>query len=260
MKIAITGKGGVGKTTLAAGLIKYFVAKGRRVFAIDADPDTNLALTLSFPNPSRITPLVEMKKLIKERTGAKPGDLSSFFKLNPKVDDIPDRYFIEHNGIKLAVMGTVRGGGMGCTCPENAFLKTLLSHLLLEREEVVVLDMEAGIEHLGRGTATSVDELIVVVEPGRRSIETAYRIKDLSTQINISSLSLVGNKIRGEKDKKYLSSSMPDFDFLGFLSFDQAILEADIEGLSLWERGKKFKEEIEFIAQNLKEKHYGEGG
>jgi CO dehydrogenase maturation factor len=259
MKIAITGKGGAGKTTLTAGIIKYFVAKSRRVFAIDADPDANLALTLSFPNPSEITPLVEMKKLIEERTGAKPGDISSYFKLNPKVDDIPDKYFVEHDGIKLAIMGTVRGGGMGCTCPENAFLKALLSHLLLEREEVVILDMEAGIEHLGRGTARAVDELIVVVEPGKRSVETAYRIKDLSTQINIPSLSLVGNKIRKEEDKRYLLSTMPDFDFLGFLSFDEAIIEADIKGFSLWEKGEKFKREIETIAQNLKEKHYGDG-
>ena len=258
MKIAVTGKGGVGKTTLVAGLVKYFAVKGRSVFAIDADPDTNLALTLSFPNPSNITPLIEMEKLIEERTGAKPGSLSPFFKLNPKVDDIPDRYFVEHDGIKLAVMGTVRGGGMGCTCPENAFLKALLSHLLVEREEVVILDMEAGIEHLGRGTARAVNELIVVVEPGKKSIETAFRIKKLSSQIGVMNISVVGNKIRGKKDKNYLLSNMTDFDFLGFISFDEDIIEADINGFSLWERGKQFKQEIEVIVKNLtKERDYG---
>jgi len=258
MKVAVTGKGGVGKTTLAAGLIKYFAVRGRSVFAIDADPDTNLAFTLSFPNPSRIIPLIQMKELIQERTGAKPGDISSYFKLNPKVDDIPDKYFVEHDGIKLAVMGTVRGGGMGCTCPENAFLKALLSHLLVEREEVVILDMEAGIEHLGRGTAKAVDELIVVVEPGKKSIETAYRIRNLASQIKISNISVVGNKIRRTRDREYLLSNMPGFNFLGFLSFNEAIIQADINSFSLWEKGKQFREEIGAIAKTLtQERDYG---
>lgn len=258
MKIAVTGKGGVGKTTLAAGLIKYFNARGRSVFAIDADPDANLAFTLSFPNPASITPLIEMKKLIEERTGAKPGSRAPFFKINPRVDDIPDNYFSTHEGIKLAVMGTVRGGGMGCTCPENAFLKSLLSHLLVERDEVVILDMEAGIEHLGRGTARTVDQLIVVVEPGKRSMETASRIRELASQIGVKSISVVGNKIRSEKDKNYLLSHMSDFNFLGFISFDEVIIEADANGFSPWEKGEKFKEEIEVIAKNfMQEKNYG---
>jgi CO dehydrogenase maturation factor len=258
MKIAITGKGGVGKTTLAAGLIKYFASRGSSVFAIDADPDANLALTLSFPNPSSITPLIQMEKLIEERTGAKPGSISPYFKLNPKVDDIPDRYFAEHDGIKLADMGTVRGGGLGCTCPENAFLKALLSHLLVEREEVVILDMEAGIEHLGRGTARAVDELIVVVEPGKKSIETAFRIRKLASQIKISNISVIGNKVRTESNKNYLLSNMAGFKFLGFVSFDEAIIEADINGFSLWEKREHFREEIKTIAKNLtQEKDYG---
>jgi len=251
MKIAVTGKGGVGKTTLAAGLIKHFAGEGKQVFAIDADPDTNLAFTLAFPEPSKITPLIEMKKLIEERTGAKPGTRAPFFKMNPRVDDIPDKYFLEHDGIKLAVMGTVRGGGLGCTCPENAFLKALLSHLLLERDEVVILDMEAGIEHLGRGTARAVDELIIVVEPGRRSIETAFRIRDLASQIKVKHVSVVGNKIRDKKDKNHLLSNMPDFNFLGFLSFNKESIEADINGFSVWEKGKHFRIEVESIAKKL---------
>jgi len=251
MRIAVTGKGGVGKTTIAAGFIKYFAKSSRSVFAIDADPDANLALTLSFPNPSSITPLIKMKKLIQERTGAKPGDISSYFKLNPRVDDIPDKYFVKHDGIKLAVMGTVRGGGMGCTCPENAFLRALLSHLLLERREVVILDMEAGIEHLGRGTARAVNELVVVVEPGKKSIETAFRIRDLASQIGVRNISVVGNKIRGTRDRDYLLANIPDFNFIGFVSFDEVILEADINDFSLWEKGKQFREEIETIAKKL---------
>lgn len=258
MKIAVTGKGGAGKTTFVAGLAKCFTVRGRPVYAIDADPDANLALTLSFPHPSSITPLVEMKKLIEQRTGAKPGTSSPYFKLNPRVDDIPDKYFLEHDGIKLALMGTVRGGGMGCTCPENAFLKSLLSHLLVEREEVVIIDMEAGIEHLGRGTAKAVDKLIVVVEPGKRSVETAFRIKKLASQISIKHICVVGNKIRRKKDKHYLLSSLPGFNVLGFISFDEAIVEADINNFSLWEKGEGFREEIEAIVKNLtQEKNYG---
>ncbi len=251
MKIAVSGKGGVGKTTLVAGLVKCFAVKGKSVLAIDADPDTNLALTLSFPNPSEITPLIEMKSLIEERTGAKPGSSSPFFKLNPKVDDIPDKYFIEHNGIKLAVMGTVRGGGMGCACPENSFLKALLSHLLIERDDIVILDMEAGIEHLGRGTTSGVDELIVVAEPGGKSIETARRIKKLASEIGITDVSAVGSKIRGTDDRNYLLKKMSDFDFLGFINFNKDIIEADINGFSLWEKGEQFKQEIEVIVKNL---------
>ncbi len=251
MKIAVSGKGGVGKTTLVAGLVKYFAVKGKSVLAIDADPDTNLALTLSFPNPSEITPLIEMKSLIEERTGAKPGSSSPFFKLNPRVDDIPDKYFIEDNGIKLAVMGTVRGGGMGCACPENSFLKALLSHLLIERDDIVILDMEAGIEHLGRGTTSGVDKLIVVAEPGGKSIETARRIKKLASEIGITDVSAVGSKIRGTDDKNYLLKKMFDFDFLGFINFNKDIIEADINGFSLWEKGEQFKQEIEVIVKNL---------
>jgi len=179
--------------------------------------------------------------------------------LNPKVDDIPDKYFVEHDGVKLAVMGTVRGGGMGCTCPENAFLKALLSHLLLEREEVLIIDMEAGIEHLGRGTARAVDKLIVVVEPGKKSIETAFRIRKLASQIGLRDVSVVGNKVRGEKDKNYILESMADFNFLGFISFDEGIIEADLNSFSPWEKGRLFREEIESIVENLtQEIRYGE--
>jgi len=218
MKIAVTGKGGVGKTTLAAGLIRYFAIKNRAVFAIDADPDANLALTLSFPNSSKITPLIQMKKLIEERTGARPGSVASYFKLNPKVDDIPDKYFVEHDGVKLAVMGTV-----------------------------------------GRGTARAVDKLIVVVEPGKKSIETAFRIRKLASQIGLRDVSVVGNKVRGEKDKNYILESMADFNFLGFISFDEGIIEADLNSFSPWEKGRLFREEIESIVENLtQEIRYGE--
>jgi len=178
MKIAISGKGGVGKTLLAASLSQIFAWAGYSVIAIDADPDANLASTLGYPNPEEITPISELGDLIEERTGMKPGQSGAFFKLNPKVDDLPEDYSVKLDGIKLMVMGRIKRGGTGCYCPEGALLQALLSHLLIHRDEVVILDMEAGIEHLARGTAKSVDRLIVVVEPGRRSIETAGTITD----------------------------------------------------------------------------------
>ena len=251
MKIAVTGKGGVGKTSLVAILSKLFAEKGRKVFAIDADPDANLALTLGFPNPSEIIPLIKMKRLIEERTGGKIGTLNPYFKLNPKVDDIPDKYFLSHQGINLAVMGSVRGGGLGCTCPENAFLRALLRHLMVEREEVVILDMEAGIEHLGRGTAESVDRLIVVVEPGRSSIESAHRIRDLAKAIGIPRIEIVGNKIRENRDKKFILDTLADFDFLGFIPYNEKITEADLKNIPFFDYCPEILEEGRKILTKL---------
>jgi len=251
MKIAITGKGGVGKTTLAAGLAILFSRQGKRVFAIDADPDANLALSLGFPEPSQIKPLIEMKQLIGERTGTKSGGFNPYFKLNPRVDDIPEKYFAHYKGINLAVMGTVRGGGLGCACPENAFLKALLGHLILERREIVILDMEAGIEHLGRGTARGVDKMIIVVEPGTRSIETAFRIKRLAEDMGVNNIAVVGNKIRHNSDKEFLKAHMPDFDFLGFIRYDEKILEADLNNTSSLELNTELMGEVEKIAEKI---------
>lgn len=228
MKIAISGKGGVGKTTLAALLAKLFVEAGYSVLAIDADPDANLAAALGFPHPEEIIPISEMKDLIQERTGARPGESAPLFKLNPRVDDIPEKYARIHQGIKLMIMGRVKRGGSGCYCPENALLQALISHLLIARNEVVILDMAAGIEHLGRATAQAVDKLIVVVEPGRRSLETAARIKELARDIGIMNVAIVANKVRSQSDKEFLISSLPGFDFLGFIPYDQRVIDADI--------------------------------
>ncbi|MBI4180478.1 MAG: AAA family ATPase, partial [Chloroflexi bacterium] len=204
MKIAISGKGGVGKTLLSALLTRIFAESGYAVLAIDADPDANLAATLGFPHPEEITPISEMKELVEERTGAKPGEIAPFYKLNPKVDDIPEKYSVKHNGIRLMVMGRIKRGGTGCYCAEGSLLQALLAHLLLARNEVVILDMEAGIEHLGRATAKAVDKLIVVVEPGRRSLETAYRIGELAEDIGLPNIAVVGNKIRSQSDRDFL--------------------------------------------------------
>ncbi|MFC1918778.1 AAA family ATPase [Chloroflexota bacterium] len=231
MKIAISGKGGVGKTLLASILSKIFAESGYSVIAIDADPDANLAATLGFSDPEQITPISEMSDLIEERTGVQPGQSAPYFRLNPKVDDIPEKYALKQNGIRLMRMGRVKKGGTGCYCPESALLKALLAHLLIARDEVVILDMEAGIEHLGRGTAGAVDKLIVVVEPGRRSIETAYSINKLAAELGLKNVAVVGNKVRDEKDRGFLVSSLPGFEFLGFVPYDHAIVDADLANL-----------------------------
>ena len=251
MKIAISGKGGVGKTTLASLLAKIFAEEGYSVLAIDADPDANLAATLGFPQPEKITPITEMPSLIEERTGAQPGQIAPFFKLNPRVDDIPEKYAHEHNGVRLMVMGRIKRGGSGCYCPENALLQALITHLLLARNEVVILDMEAGIEHLGRATAKAVDKLIVVVEPGRRSVETAHTIDKLAQDIGLQNIALVGSKIHSQPEKEFLISSLPGLEFLGFIPYDQAIIDADIANLPLAGASKQITNEVKSIYHAL---------
>lgn len=239
MKLAISGKGGVGKTTFASFLIRSLADQGKKVLAIDADPDANLAQALGVKDGREIVPISNMKDLIEERTEAKVGSMGSFFKLNPKVDDLPDRLSVQVDGIKVMVLGGVKKGGAGCICPESTLLKSLVRHVVLARDEVIVLDMEAGLEHLGRGTAMSVDRLIVVVEPGRRSIETATQIQRLSEDIGLKKLSIVGNKVRSEKDKAFLLSQLPDFHFLGFIPFRDEIIEADLEGRPPFEKAEE---------------------
>jgi len=192
-----------------------------------------------------------MADLIEERTGARPGKSAPFFKLNPKVDDLPEKYWVEHNGIKLMVMGRIKKGGSGCYCPENALLQALVNHLLLARNEVVILDMEAGVEHLGRATARAVDKLIVVVEPGRRSIETAYTINKLAQDIGLHNIVVVGNKVRSQSEKEFLISSLSDFKFLGFIPYDQAVVDADLANVSVVDSSQQIINEVRKIYQDL---------
>ncbi len=236
MKLAVSGKGGVGKTTVAALLIHVFNDMGKKVLAIDADPDANLGSALGIKDPERLVPISEMKDLVAERTGAQPGSIGGMFKLNPKVDDLPERLSLKLDGIKLMRLGGVKKGGGGCICPESALLKALVTHIVLGRDEVVVMDMEAGIEHLGRGTAQAVDRLLVVVEPGKRSLDTAHHIRKLASEINLKKIALVGNKIRGPHDQEFLEKHMPGFEFLGFIPYDDAIIEADLTGESPYSR------------------------
>ena len=230
MKIAISGKGGVGKTTLSAFLCKWFGDQGNTVLAIDADPATNLGTALAISGADSLPPITEMKELIAERTGSKPGSMGGFFKLNPKVDDLPEKIAIADGNIRLMIMGGVQQGGSGCLCPENALLKSLVAHLMIGRGEVVVMDMAAGLEHLGRGTAEAVDCLIIVVEPGRRSIDVAQRIRNLAGDIGLKNLYLVGNKVRSSGDREFLQKALEGFPFLGFIPYDGKIIEADLKG------------------------------
>jgi CO dehydrogenase maturation factor len=251
MKIAVSGKGGVGKTLFAALLARTFAEFGYSVLAIDADPDANLAATLGFPEPERISPISEMKDLIEERTGARPGKTEVYFKLNPKVDDLPERYCREHDGIKLMVMGRIKQGGSGCYCSENVLLQALVNHLLLVRGEVVILDMEAGIEHLGRATASAVDRLIIIVEPGRRAVEAAQRINKLAHDINLRNIAVVGNKVHSPSEKEFLLSSLPGFEFLGFIPYDQALVDADLANQPLLDASRQIIGEVRNIYQIL---------
>ncbi len=235
MKIAVSGKGGVGKTTLSAVLARIFAAEGKKVLAIDADPDANLAAALGFERPRDIVPISEMKELIAERTGTEPGKYGSIFKMNPKVDDLPDTIAKEVGGLKFMTLGGVKKGGGGCVCPESVLLKNLVMHLVLARDEVVVMDMEAGLEHLGRGTASAVDKLLIVVEPGRRSLDTAAHVRRLASDLRLANLGVVGNKVRHEKDMDFIRQGLPDFEILGYIPYSDEIVEADLAGKSVYD-------------------------
>jgi len=237
VKLAITGKGGVGKTTLTALLAQTYADTGRNVLAVDADPSPCLAGALGFPPElrSQLHPISEMDELIEERTGAKPGTVGGFFTLNPRVDDIPERFSVLHRGVRLLEMGSVDLGGSGCICPESAMLKTLFTHLLFRQDDVLLLDMYAGVEHLGRATVDFVDAMLVVVEPTRRSLGTAVQIKKLANDIGLGRLYLVGNKVRNDEEGRFLEAETPDLPLLGFLPADLAVQEADRLGIPVYD-------------------------
>ena len=214
MKLAITGKGGVGKTTLASTLARLYADEGRPVLAADVDPDANLGLALGMSQEEvdSIVPISKMRTLVEERTGA--NEANKFFKLNPFVSDIPEKYAHEVNGVKLLVMGTVDVGGSGCVCPEHVMLKALLSALTYRKDDVVIMDMEAGLEHLGRGTAANMDQFLVVVEPCARSVQTYGNVKRLAADLGVKRVRVVANKVRDERDEAYVRSVIPAEDFL----------------------------------------------
>ncbi|OQD58027.1 carbon-monoxide dehydrogenase accessory protein [Methanobrevibacter arboriphilus JCM 13429 = DSM 1125] len=236
MKIAITGKGGVGKTTISSTLA-CILSENHDVFAIDADPDMNLASSLGIRE--KIEPISSMRDLIKERTGADSG--SSFgevFKINPKITDLPEKLSFDYKkdgSLKIMVMGTVEKGGDGCVCPAAVLLKALLRNIVVKKDEIVILDMEAGIEHLGRKTAESVDAMIVVVEPGLKSIETAERIKKLATDIGIKKVLAILNKCSSSEQKVFVEKNLLkiNIEFIGAIPMDNDVVMSDMEGKAL---------------------------
>ena len=253
MKIAISGKGGVGKTTLAALLAQAFAGAGRNVLAADADPSPCLAGALGFPGELRaeLHPIAEMEDLIYERTGAKPGTTGGFFTLNPRVDDIPERFSVSHRGVRLLEMGSVDLGGSGCICPESALLKTLFTHLLFRKDDVLILDMYAGVEHLGRATVDFVDAMLIVVEPTRRSLGTAAQIKALANDIGLTRLWLVGNKVRNGDEAAFLEAETPGIPLLGMLPADLGVQEADRLGIAVYDHVPALREAAEDMATLL---------
>ncbi|MDR0817980.1 MAG: AAA family ATPase [Oscillospiraceae bacterium] len=251
MKIAVTGKGGVGKTTVAAILARLYADEGKSVVAADVDPDANLGLALGFSTEelNSITPISKMKELINERTGADDTGIGKFFKINPKVDDIPERFAKEHNGVKLLVLGTVDTGGSGCVCPEHVLLKRLLSHLALQEDDVVIMDMEAGLEHLGRGTTSFMDRFIVVIEPGARSVQTYNNVKRLALDLGITKVDAVANKVRNAEDEAFVRENIPDL--LGVIPYSSGVIDADRQGKSPFDFDNAVVDEVRKIKAKI---------
>ncbi len=223
------------------------------MLAIDANPDANLAMGLGIPveEARRITPIAQLGELIKERTGADPGSVGSYFKLNPWVDDLPDRLSLTKDNIKLLVMGSVKTAGGGCICPESTLLRSLVDHLLLKRSEVLIMDMDAGVEHLGRGTARSVDAFIVVVEPGQRSIQTAETVRKLAQGLGIDKCYVVGSKVKSIAERRFIADSLPDFEVLGFISYNAKIAKADLQGVGVFQAAPEAVQEARRIKEKL---------
>ncbi len=252
MKVAVTGKGGVGKTTVAAHLARCWSDQAHRVVAVDADPDANLAGTLGYRGPA-IAPLTSLKALVNERVGGGEG-WGGFLKMNPRVDDIPAQVGVEFEGLRILVMGTIERGRRGCACPENVLLREVLSHLLLRQDEHVVVDMEAGIEHLGRGTAEGVDRMLIVVEPGWASLDTARRIKALARDIGVTRVGAVANKITSEADAAFVREHLGGpadeaLPILAMLPYDRGVEEQARTGR--WNREGVYYQQMLAVTKGL---------
>ena len=245
MKIAVSGKGGVGKSTVAASIALILAQRDMRVLALDADPDANLAAALGIPRTTRITPISSEIALIEERTEANVNEYGRVFKLNPEVSDLMEKLALKYNGVELLVLGAVRKGGSGCACPESSFIKAFVNDLVLYKNETLVMDMEAGIEHLGRATAMGVDVMFVVVEPGQRSLDCAAAVVNMSKEIGLKKFVIIGNKVTCDDDKRYIAdgiaklsaeangqSSHPAIKVAAFLPYSEGIRNADRDGVS----------------------------
>lgn len=244
VKIAISGKGGVGKTTVCAVWAHLYAEDGLDVLAIDADSDPNLASALGVSVEETPEPLIEMKELIGERTGAKPGAVGQYFKLNPKVSDLPEKYWHKINGIKLLVLGATRNAGGGCACPESAFLKALLTHTILQRREAILVDLAAGLEFMGRACVQGVNGLVIVVEPGARSIETAVNIARMGREMGVEHVAAFANKVTDAGQINIIRSQLKDIPMLGSFRMEPALAEADLNRLPVAGASSEFCQEL----------------
>lgn len=259
LKLAVTGKGGAGKTTISALMARALHNAGRVVLAVDADPNTTLLACMGHTPAAPVPPLVELKGLIAERTGVEPGASGGFFKINPRVEDIPGKYAVEVDGIKVLVAGAIKHGGAGCYCPENAFVRALVSHVLLDKKNALILDMEAGIEHLSRGTVEDVDRLLIVVEPSRASIETAQRINKLAGELGLHHISVIGNKIKADAEKDFLREALSEIEFAGFVPFDEKLQQAELAGRPVPGASREVDDVMARIVRRLEENTHAHG-
>jgi CO dehydrogenase maturation factor len=252
-KIAVCGKGGVGKTTFTSLLVWCLAEQGREVYAIDADVNPTLAEALGFPPElaAEIRPIIDMKDLIQERTGAKSGEYGSYFKTNPTVKDIPEKFSRNIKNIHFLMMGAMRGADQGCACAENAMLKALVTHLILREKETVVMDMAAGTEHMGRGTAKGVEAMFLVVEPGTRSIKAAREIAKMSEDMGVQNKYVIGNKIRSAGDEAFLRKEMGNMILAGFFPLNDEVPDAERQGRSLYESSAAMRSIIQKIVLDL---------
>ena len=252
-KIAIGGKGGVGKTTFSAILAQLFAEDKYDVLAIDADPDVNLASAFGLPHERSPQPLIKMKELIAERTGTGKDTLGAYFKLNPKVSDLPQDYWIEVKGLKLLVLGAITQAGGGCACPEGAFLKALLTHTILQRQEVVMVDLAAGVEFMGRASVQGIEALVLVVEPGARSIDTANNMAKMARKLGIGSVAAIANKVVDAGQARFIESNLSDAALLGTIGYSRSLQQADLNRTPVFDADKAVTQELKQAKDKLAE-------
>jgi len=252
-KIAIGGKGGVGKTTVSAIWAQLLAQEGLDVLAIDADPSTSLASAFGIASEQSPKPLISMKELIAERTGTGKDAVGAYFRLNPKVSDLPEQYWRETNGVKLLVLGAITQAGGGCACPEGAFLKALLTHTILQREEIVLVDLAAGVEFMGRASVQGIDALVVVVEPGSRSIETAVNIAKMAKKLGIGCVGAIANKVTQAPQIDTIRSQLDDVILLGTLRYSRLLQEADLTRAPAFGADPEVTEELRKAKNGLAE-------
>ncbi len=251
LKIAVAGKGGVGKTTVSAFVARALVSKGMRVVTIDADPVPSLASALGIENADEIVPIGKMDELISERTGAPVGSMGAMFRMNPAVEDLPEKLSIEDNGVRLLVLGTIDEAGGGCVCPQSVFLKALMRHLVLYDDDAVVLDMEAGVEHLGRATATGVDAMLVVVEPGKRSVGAAIKIAKLAGQMGVKKVLAIANKVRGTSDREAIAKALGEIELVATIEYSSELVDSDLAGDAPARHGAPIPDSLTDVVDSL---------